>query len=209
MDDTTADSYNEVRPIPAAWSVWSWWVLAGTVGWGIGGPLGVALGHPGYIIENGFMSISLGGILTAVLQWLVLRRRVAPARWWVPSSVMAAVLFGAVVFGGLAVDPGGTWITDVAWIVGACLFPSAAGFLQWRLVLRRHVPRVAGWWVLACLVGFFAGGVGGWPVSAAFGLNGKEGGLDAVVVWTLFGAVYGAVTGAVLVRLLRRPRPQG
>jgi hypothetical protein len=149
------------------------------------------------------MSISLGGILSGVLQWLVLRRRLTPAGWWAPAVVMAAVLFGVVVFGGLGINT--KVATDVAWIVGASLFPAAAGFLQWRLVLRRHLARGAGWWVLACLVGFFAGGMGGWPVSAVFGLTGKEGGVDAIVVWTVFGAVYGAVTGAVLARLLRRP----
>jgi hypothetical protein len=185
--------------------LWFWWVLAGLVGYGVGGPLGVALGTPGYIIENGFMSISFGGILTGVLQWLVLRRRTVQAGWWVPASIAGAIVFGAVVFGGLAVDTGGTWITDVTWIVGAGLFAPVAALLQWRLVLRRHLAGGPGWWMLANLVGFFGGGFGSWPVSALFGLNGKEGGLDAVAVWTVFGAVCGALTGAALVGLSRRP----
>jgi serine/threonine-protein kinase len=205
MEDITANQRNEVQSTPVGRRLWFWWMLAGLVGYGVGGPTGVALGNPGWIIENGFMSISLGGILTGVLQWLVLRRRLTPAGWWVPAWIMAAVVFGAVVFGGLAIDT--KVATDVAWIVGAGLFTPLAAWLQWRLVLRRHLARGAGWWVLAGLVSFFAGGIGGALVAAPLGLADKEGGLDAAVVWTVFGAVYGALTGAVLAKLSRRPAP--
>jgi hypothetical protein len=201
MDDVTANQRIESRPVPVGRGLWLWWVLAGMAGWGAGGPLGVALGNPGYIIENGYMSISLGGIITGVLQWLALRRRLAPAGWWAAASIVGAVVFGVVVFGGMGVN------TDVAWIVGAILFAPVAGLVQWRLVLRRHVARGAGWWVPAGLVGFFAGVTVAGLVGAAFGLADKEGGSDAVVVWTVIGAVYGAITGLVLVKLLRRPAP--
>ena len=78
------------------------------------------------------------------------------------------------------------------------------GALQW-LVLRRQIPRAgwwvlrervarAGWWVLASTLGWVAGEV-----------------LDEIVgvdmSWALFGAVYGAVTGPVLVWLLRHRTP--
>ena len=93
MNDITANQH-EAQPMPLSRGLWRWWALAGMVGFGVGGPLGVPLGTPGYIIENGFMSISLGGVLTGVLQWLVLRRRLAGAGWWAPAGILAAVVFG-------------------------------------------------------------------------------------------------------------------
>ncbi|MDH3216346.1 MAG: hypothetical protein OEN01_08645 [Candidatus Krumholzibacteria bacterium] len=66
MDDITTNQRNEVRLMPAGRRLWLWWVLAGLVGCGVGGPVGVALGVPGNIIENGYMSISLGGIITGM-----------------------------------------------------------------------------------------------------------------------------------------------
>lgn len=206
MTEITSDLRHGARPVSVERRLWLWWVLAGVVGWGVGGALGVALGTPGYIIENGYMSISLGCVLTSVLQWMTLRGRLTSTGWWVPASVIAAVASGVVIFSGLVNDPGGTWITDVCWIIGASLMTPVAALMQWRLVLRRHIVRGAAWWVPAQLVGFLAGGIVGGVVTAALGLNDKGGGLDAVVVWTILGAGYGAVTGAVLLKLLQRPR---
>ena len=103
------------------WRLWLWWVLANTVGWAVGGYVGVAVVN-----------------------------------------------------------------TDVAWIVGAGACGTVLGVLQW-LVLRRQVAR-AGRWVLASTVGWIVGG----PLA---GIGG----------WVVLGAVYGAITGPVLVRLLRKP----
>ena len=77
---------------------------------------------------------------------------------------------------------------DVGWVVGTGLIGLVAGVLQW-LVLRQTVAR-AGWWVLASTVGWVAG----IPIGEMVGWNG-------------LGAVYGAITGAVLVGLLRQSHP--
>jgi hypothetical protein len=70
----------------------------------------------------------------------------------------------------------------------------SVGIMQW-LVLRRRVHR-AGWWVWVTLVGL---GVG-------LGL-GQFVGLPLVSVWSVVLGlpVFGAITGGVLVWLLRRP----
>ena len=184
--------------------LWLWWVAAGAIGWGVGAPIGVALGTPGYIIENGFMMIAIGGVLTGVLQWLGIRRNFSASGWWAPSWLIGAVVFAAIVFAGLNAGPGAKWITDATWIVGAGLFAPVAAFVQWRKVLRYHMSKGAVIWVGASLVGFFAAGVVSALVTMPFGLTGRDGGMDAVIVWFVLGAAYGGLTGGVLRWLLRR-----
>ena len=176
MADLSTSQSNEMRPmLSARWRSWLLWLLASTAGWSVGGPMGVALGRSGDIIAAGFVGVAVGGIVTGILQWLVLRRQIPRATWWVPASTLAVVAVGAVVFGVGRVN------ADVGWIAGAGLFGAVVGLLQW-LVLRRQVAR-AGWWVLASTLGWVVGGPLGWA-----GL----------------GAVYGAMTASVLVWLLNQ-----
>ncbi len=175
------------------WRLWLWWVLASTMGWAVGRPAGVAVGSSGDIIMAGYVGVTVGGVVAGVLQWLVLRRQVARAGWWVMASAVAAAIVGVVIFGVGVVS------VDVGWVVGAGLFGTVLGVLQWRLVLRCRIAR-AGWWVLASTVGWVAGGPGVGFVSAIVGATWR-----AAVSWALLGAVYGAITGPVLVRLLRQP----
>ena len=152
MAEQTSDSNDQSSDshLAAGRGFWLLWVLASGVGFGVGGPLGVAMGSPGDIIVNGYMGLAAGGILAGVLQWLVLRRRVARTGWWVLSVIAAVAAVGVLVFGVGLVN------VDVGWVLGVGLFGTVAGVLQW-LVLRRHVAR-AGWWVLASTVGWIVGG---------------------------------------------------
>ena len=197
---------------PVGWSArggWLWWVLASTVGWAVGGAAGVALGGglSRGIIVAGYVGVAMGVTAAGALQWLVLRRQVARAGWWVVTGIVGSavvgvlvVVVGAVVsFVGSAIggaDWGPDWSadpsTDVGWVVGAGLLGTVLGVLQW-LVLRRQVAR-AGWWVLASTVGWVVGGL-------VAGLVGATVGVD--LSWAGLGAVYGAITGPVLVWLLR------
>ena len=54
----------------------------------------MAVGRSGDIIVAGSVGIALGGILTGVLQWLVLRRQVARAGWWVLATTVGWVVGG-------------------------------------------------------------------------------------------------------------------
>ena len=134
MAEQTSDSRNvpSDSPLVAGWRFWLWWALASAVAWGVGGPMGMAVGSFGDIIVAGFMGAALGGIVAGMLQWLVLRRQLARAGWWVLASTMG-------------------------WVVG----------------------------------GFLSGAV---PVGGFLG-------------WAALGAVYGSITGTVLVWLLRQPVP--
>ena len=177
------------------WRLWLWWVLASTVGWAVGGTVGEAVGGglSRDINVAGYVSVAVGGIAAGALQWLVLRRQVARAGWWVVTGIVG----GAVV--GVGVGVVGwvvSWVRGVVggadWGVGVVLFGPVVGALQW-LVLRRQVAW-AGWWVLASAVGWVVGGL-------------MAGIAAGVVGWVVAGAVYGAITGPVLVWLLRQPVP--
>lgn len=190
---------------------WLWWVLASTVGWAVGGTVGVALGGglAMGIVVTGYVGMAVGVIAAGALQWLVLRRQVTGAAWWIVTSVVGAALVGilAVLLGWIvgvvgrlvggaawganwgpdwSADPGG----DVGFVVAVAAGGTVLGVLQW-LVLRRQVART-GWWVLASTVGWVVGGF-------------VSGITDAAAGWAVLGAVYGAITGIVLVWLLRRP----
>ena len=200
------------------WDFWLKWVVATTVGSILGFILGLGLGLiiGGFDNEFGALRTILGefifraglGFGVGILQWLVLRRRVSRAGWWVLASTA-----------GLAVAQGGAAILDVAWggaaavasgnseVLGSfagqvavmALGGAMTGILQW-LVLRGKVSR-AGWWVLASTVGWALGfGVmdSGWVLV----------GVDCILLGLLYGPVLGAVTGAALVWLLRQPVPE-
>ena len=122
-------------------------------------------------------------------------------RWWADRGRRLLV-------GGKAWDA--TWSANPVRVVGGLagmgLFGTVLGALHW-LVLRRRVAR-AGWWVLASGVGWVTGApvgaVLGGGLSAALGWSGS-GAIDWALTWAGVGAIYGAITGRVLVWLLRRP----
>ena len=195
---------------PVSWRLWLWWVLVSAVGWAIGGYVGVALGgglSMGLAV-TGYLGVAAGVTMAGALQWLVLRRQVAGAAWWIVTGVVGAALVGILAMllgwvvgvggrlvGGTAwgaswgpdwsADPGG----DVGFVVAVAAGGTVLGLLQW-LMLRRQVAR-AGWWVLASTVGWVMGGL-------------VSGITDTAAGWAVLGAVYGAITGAALVWLLRR-----
>ena len=102
------------RPRGVGWRLWLRWVLASVVGWGVGG---VVLGPVFSVVEPAFGLLvggaavgAIGGAALGVLQWLVLRRQLARAGWWIVASTIGWAVGGAA-FG----------------LVGGAL----AGFLQW------------------------------------------------------------------------------
>ncbi len=181
------------------WRLWLWWVVAGVVGWAAGWGLGWS--------EVEFWSVDIaaaeyGGVVVGVtvvgaLQWLMLRRQLAGAAWWIVASLVSGVVAGGVIY-GVGGDAGFTAEVardlDVGWVVEAALYGAVLGVLQW-LVLRWQVA-LSGLWVLASTVGWVVGD----PVCSSL--------MDfGALSWVVFGAVYGAITGLVLVWLLRRPVP--
>jgi tRNA A-37 threonylcarbamoyl transferase component Bud32 len=129
----------------ANWALWSSWVLASAVGRGVGSYLVVELlperfvalvNATSFTVVSAVWEAGVGAVV-GVAQWVVLRRRIRRAGWWVLASTVGWAVFGigyAMVF---ASDRGG-------FLFGG--FGVAVGVAQW-LVLRGQIER-AGWWVL-------------------------------------------------------------
>ena len=221
MDDTRA-----------AWGLWSRWVAATgislivgyTVGTEGGEAVSAALDEPVRDDQVAGRPMGLLVVLAAVgaaigaAQWLVLRRHLAGAGWWVPASVVgyaALALLAALGVPDLpSLGPPGIgresgaadalgFITDGA-LLGATL-GTLVGVAQWPVL--RHLPR-AGWWVAASAAG--------WAVQQAadaavlvlgdMGLMARPDTgvlLGEILLAALYLGGVGAVTGAALMWLLR------
>lgn len=118
-------------------------------------------------------------------QWPYLRK----AGWWIPAGALG---------------------TAVGWAVGGAVFGAVVGLGQW-LVLRPYLRKV-GWWVSAGALGWALGlavaeavfravdRTVGWAVNQGdFVMVGAVGSAVA-------GAIYGLLTGLVLLWLLRHPK---
>ena len=206
------------------WGFWALWMLASSVGFAVilavvganvtvGFPrwliLGVSVAYSvgdvvGFAVSFGLakvvVAVVVGTVVGAPLgiaQWLVLRRQISRAGWWVlATSVGVAV---TLVVGVSDREIG--WF-DLGLLARLAVLVVPLGISQW-LVLRRQIPR-AGWWMLATIVG----------VTVTFAVVGAvDGPLGLTVGWvvgytvggTVGGAVGGAITGGVMVWLLRQP----
>ncbi len=180
------------------WLLLLWWVLATAAGFSLGSLVELALGRSSGITVLAFVAV--GGTGASVLQWLALRKHLTQVGWWVGTGVAASVVVGVVGLAAGVAAAIATVITggaesgldaglDAAGVTAAVLFGAALGGVQW--VLLRWQVAGAGWWVLACGVGWVAGGF-------------SAGVTDTAAGWAVLGAVYGALTGSVLVWLLRR-----
>ena len=184
------------------WGFWLWWVLASSVGLAVS-VVGVLFVFAALVIGAGeafepsvvfgYVLLAVGGAVmgasVGIAQWLVLRRQVSWAGRWVLASTVGMAV-GQVLSGAVSVGE------------GYVMFGASVGIAQW-LVLRRRVSQ-AGWWVLAstmCFAVFLA---------VAFDLSGALD-IDTALLGAVIGALlailfdYGAITGGVMVWLLRQP----
>lgn len=85
------------------------WILASSAGWAIGFPLGAGLAQQFGLaeMEFGLLAGFVTGAALGAAQWLVLRRQLTRAGWWIPANIFAwtsALLYyrpGISVFGAL------------------------------------------------------------------------------------------------------------
>lgn len=135
------------------------------------------------------VAFAVTGAVIGTAQWLVLRQHLPRAGWWVLASALGFAMFGGVHEADAVV------FAVVFVVVGA-----AVGIVQW-LVLRQHLSR-AGCWVLASTTGFAMFGAAPKVFEAVYQAVGFAVGAAVVLVIV---AMYGGITGAALVRLLRQP----
>ena len=183
----------KIEQTKIGWGFWLMWVLATTVGIGIGYTvisfLGFILkdiyfkaeGRFIYLLEYFifYIVISAG---VGIMQWLVLRRRVSRAGWWAPAIVAGFVL-ASVLFYYLpkTVDP------NMFLPLGGAL----AGVLQ-CIFMERYITRL-GSWVFASAMG--------WSLGAVYGRVF----IPFPFVDLGFGIIMGAITGGAFVLLFRQP----
>lgn len=158
--------------------IWLQWVVANTVGWAVGVPLGIHL-----------LVVSA---VAGTFQVLVLRQHISRAWWWVFASVVGVVSVDVVTF---------TMDVHAARDVGGLVLMFSPSITQW-LVLRRHVAHawlwmlvsIAGWALSVEVLSFV-----GWHES-------QTGAVGAAMDGALLGAVYGGITGPMIAWLLRHPK---
>jgi hypothetical protein len=172
-------------------------------------------------LNAGVAAAVFGGLL-GTLQWVALRTAFHRVGWWIPATTLGyaggAALAGALggALGGAVTTVGadfgitGYLVATVVGILVAGLLPSA---LQW-LVLRQQLNH-AGWWVLVSGGSLFVGLSGGLAL-ARLGLvdvvhwlrpEDFPSAKSFVVLGVMSGLLYAAMTGALLVRLLRQFAP--
>ena len=208
--------------------MWVRWVLANVVGFAVGGAIAGniarAMGQPQYGVlrstEAVFIATRMAGAALAVwgaaigaAQWLVIRRELRLAGWWMPATsagwalagVIAGILSG--LMGGAVTGVGrdvGVW----GFVVAAAVGILALGFLpvtfQW-VILRRQVHHARRWLLGAAGAFIVAACLGAavvrWGMVNVIGLLQAED-FPSAKAWVAFGTVVGMIYGAMTATLL-------
>ena len=178
---------------------WLQWVLASMLGFAAGAAMGNAV--------TDWAFTALFGAVGGFMQWLVLRRQIAAAGWWVLASTLGfAIAPIAAIAGVMAMSQVMSLDGNpmAAPILLGVLFGVLSAIMPW-LVLRRQVAR-AGWWVPAHLLGSLVGGAMGIVAFHVMALIGFYQ-FPWAAAGAMFGAGLGAITGITLVWLLRQSVP--
>ncbi|MDE5079178.1 MAG: hypothetical protein O4751_13250, partial [Trichodesmium sp. St2_bin6] len=208
------------------WGFWFQWVWANSVGWFVGLFLFVGLffvfGVLGGVVENAIGSFGLlavfGTVFGAVVgsfQWWVIRKRLSQARWWILATALAsAILFStAEVLSNAVSDVVSN--TVIQGVVISSLIGLVIGSAQW-LVLRKQLSQ-SHWWILASVLGITATlfaifyyslfAIFYYSLFAIVYSSRFELGLLKTFIsfLSIFGIIYGVITGFALVWLLRQP----
>ena len=192
------------------WRLWFAWVAATVGGWAVGEFVSLAFVDE-FLVAAWLRGANGVGVAVAVLQALVLRRRLTQPAWWIVAGGIGGVVgpvLSTVANASVYIAYGvhGLFVATVA--LTALGLGALVGTLQW-LVLRRQVAG-AGRWALvsgvAMLIGVFVGGIVGYSIVELI-VNLPDGWRESGSVQGLVSAIlYGAITGNALVRLLPSQR---
>lgn len=172
---------------------WLKWILT-VVAFPIGGAAAIAVAKSLVGPVNGVIGGVIAGAIIGAAQWLVLRQAIGVGASWIAATGGGLALGLAVAVGLLGTETVGGPLVIRGAVAGAVV-----GFMQWLIL--RHYASMAWVWVLAVTL-FWAVG---WIVTRAAGIDLSRG----FYVFGLSGAaVYVALTGIVLIWLLRHPVPK-
>ena len=203
-------------------AVWFWWIVVSTIAtfvaallqWRIrtilfSGPdfiVAHSLGYDFLAQDLGYVATVIGALVVSGAQWLLLRRYRLAVGWWMPVTVVAAMLDAALlipsvlrIVQGLAGNPTVPTLNVIVAAGGAALAASGllVGTAQW-FVLRGSRRTVAIGWIPATVVGgVLAGGI-----TTAIGSNVRS--LPPVLVLSALAALGALLLAAVQAPILRR-----
>lgn len=181
------------------WTFWLMWVLANAVGWIIGMSVVWVLGFVIDPLTRGGLRLMAWGVVGAgvgaifgVNHWFLFRPLGAKAigrwaNWWFLATVIGWSVALMVVI-GLGTGE------ELGFAVTGAVIGISVGIPQW-FVLRVYAQR-AEWWGLGNTVGWILG----LAVLADF---------NQALGFPLVGVISGAVTGTMMIWLLRNPRREG
>jgi hypothetical protein len=172
-------------------------VLASAAGGALGVALGLKVGShdlPAPAASRAVDEVIIYGLYWMGIgagQWLVLRRCIARAGWWVVASALGGALVGLAA--GTLGNPPPVPVYAAYGLLGLLL-----GVPQW-MILRRHVRRAA-WWLMANSAGWALGTLAAVALDRAMTIRVSEiAGL--VLLFGVASGIAGSVTGALLVWL--------
>jgi hypothetical protein len=132
------------------------------------------------------------GISVGMMQWLVLRRRMSGAGWWILVTIVGFAI------GKFVADAIGQALSGaVGLVLSGAAIGTALGIAQW-LILRRHVAQ-AGWWALASILAWAVG----WAIINLVNEAADGPTSTAYLIGATGAAAAGVITGVSLVWLLR------
>jgi hypothetical protein len=164
------------------------WILVSAVGYAIAAMVpALFLDKPSYL--DFVFSFSMG-FIGSLGQWLVLRKKIAGAVWWIPANT-AGWIIGAKVWSGLF------GLSQYSFF----LMFVPIGILQW-LVFQRKSHRI--YWSIPvfmgtiCLAFMTAGGLLLYPIQVGSDFS------TMIAVFGVMGLVYGILTACPLILILRK-----
>ena len=188
------------------------WIFNTTLGWGLGLLASVGLefaagAQMGWRIGTA-ASFFLLGLFIGISQWFVLRRHLRGAGWWLLVTALgfiAGSFMGTPVSSMMRLSAVAEWtglrVTGV--LTGFAVIGLTVGVLQW-FVLQRWVFRAV-WWILMETAGIVFSVAVAMAVDLVLSTAAFPDWVNQVVFFGVIGMISGAISGLVLVSLLKRP----
>ncbi len=142
------------------------------------------------------------GLTVSLVQWQLIRKWLPDGMGWIALNTEVWAFLGIIFAFGLL---------PYHWLSTSIMIGTAVGFTQW-LVLRQKFQRSGGW-ILASVAGWLVSAAIGWlpmgsAAAASIGnLTSKASSLIFMQEIISSGAIYGIISGTVLVWLLQKPKP--
>ena len=182
--------------------VWLGWTAATAIGWGAGEALASVVPEDTLLV--GALHMAVSAVFLGMTQWLVLRRSIDVGREWIVATTAGSAIGGAI---GIAASFASGADAIQPWAL--LPFGAVLGLSQW-LVLR---TKFAGsfWWTVVATLGLPLSFTVGLVVSFSLGFEWER--VDPffraeslAFFGAVAGIVFGSLSGAVLVALLRNAR---